>query len=148
VDVDLRHRDERTLNDRRKRPTPALSIFTVMGCRKSFRREEDRQRGGYVDRYGSGLLISLVLILALNVLDVLFTLMILNLGGCEVNVVVGSAIELWGDRFWMWKFALSSACIVLLCLHSNFRLVGKALLGIAIIYVILGVYQYFVILCL
>ena len=95
-----------------------------------------------MDRYTPGLLGSLVLILALNVLDVLFTLTILNAGGREINPVVGSAIELWGDRFWIWKFALSSACVILLCLHSRFRLVEKAILGITVIYVTLALYQY------
>ena len=95
-----------------------------------------------MDRYPPGLFSSLVLILALNVLDVLFTLTILNAGGSEINPVVGSAIELWGDRFWIWKFALSSACAVLLCLHSRFRLVEKAILGITVIYVTLALYQY------
>ena len=95
-----------------------------------------------MDRYTPGLLGSLVLILALNVLDVLFSLMILNAGGGEINPVVGSAIELWGDRFWIWKVALSSACVILLCLHSRFRLVGKAILGITVIYVTLALYQF------
>ncbi len=134
--------DQRILKDRRVHPTPALSRFTFFGQRKSFRREADRHRGGYADRYSSGLLSSLVLILALNVLDVVFTLMILNVGGREVNVVVGSAIELWGDRFWIWKFALTSVCVVLLCLHSNFRFVRKAIWGMAAIYILLALYQY------
>jgi hypothetical protein len=68
--------------------------------------------------------------------------MILNAGGCEVNPVVGDAIGLWGDRFWVWKFALSSGCVTLLCLHSGFRSVGKVILGIAAIYVTLALYQY------
>jgi len=138
----LKRADERTLKDRRALPTPALSRFTFYGRRKSFRREAERQRGGYMDRYTPGLLGSLVLILALNVLDVLFTLTILNAGGYEINPVVGSAIELWGDRFWIWKFGLSSACLILLCLHSRFRLVEKAILGITVIYVTLALYQF------
>ena len=145
---DLKDFNQRTFKDRRARPTPALSWFTFWGRRKSFRRETDRQKGGYTDRYSSGVFAFLVLILALNVLDILFTLTILDSGGCEVNFVVGSTIALWGDRFWIWKFALSSTCVVLLCLHSNFRLVGKALLVIAIIYVLLAAYQYFLLLSL
>jgi hypothetical protein len=137
----LKDSDERTPKDRRLRPTPALSRYTYFGRRKVLRRGADRQRGGYTDRYSSGLFTFLVLILALNALDALFTLMILNVGGCEVNFVVGSAIELWGDRFWIWKFALSSACVILLCLHSNFRLVRKAIFGITVIYVMLAIYQ-------
>jgi hypothetical protein len=94
-----------------------------------------------VDRYTPGLLTAFVLILGLNVLDILFTLTLLNAGGCEVNPVVASAMGLWGDRFWIWKFGLSSASATLLCLHSGFRFVGKALLGVAAIYVMLVLYQ-------
>jgi hypothetical protein len=133
--------DARILKDRRARPTPPLSRFTFSGRRRSFRRETDKQRGGYVDHYSLGLFFSLVVILALNVLDVLFTMTVLNAGGCEVNPVVGSALELWGDRFWIWKFALSSVCVILLCLHGRFRLVGKAILGITAIYAVLALYQ-------
>ncbi len=138
----LRSSDERYLKDRRECPTPALSRFTFHGRRKSFRREADRQRGGYVDRYAPRLLVPLVMVLALNVLDILFTLMILNAGGCEVNPVVDCAIGLWGDRFWIWKFGLSSACVILLCLHSGFWPVEKVILCIAVIYVTLALYQY------
>ena len=99
-----------------------------------------------MDRYTPGLLGSLVLILALNVLDVLFTVTILDAGGCEVNFVVGSAIDLWADQFWIWKFGLSSACVILLCLHSNFRLAGKAILGITVTYVMLAIYQFLILL--
>ncbi len=134
--------EKRILKDRRVRATPCLSRFTFYGRRKSFRREEDRQIGGYVDRYAPRLLVFLVLILGLNVLDILFTLMILNAGGSEANPVVSNAIGLWGDRFWVWKFTLSSGCVTLLCLHSGFRSVGKVILAIAIIYVTLALYQY------
>jgi hypothetical protein len=144
----LKDFNKRVLKDRRTRPTPALSWFTFFGRRKSLRRETDKQKGGYTDRYTSGVLASLVLILVLNVLDVLFTLTILDAGGCEVNFVVGSAIALWGDRFWIWKLALSSFCIVLLCLHSNFRYARRAIIGTAIIYVALAIYQYSLLRCM
>jgi hypothetical protein len=146
VVFDLKDFDERTLRDRRAGSTPALSGFTFYGRRKSFRREADRQRGGYTDRYTPGLLSCLVLILGLNVLDALFTLTILNAGGCEINFVVGLAIDLWADKFWIWKFGLSSACVILLCLHSNFRFVGKAILGITVTYVMLAIYQFLILL--
>ena len=112
--------DIRTLKDRRKQPTPALSRFTLWGRRKTFRRKEEQRRGGYVDRYRSALLIPLTLIVGLNVLDALLTMMILDDGGWEINPVVRSVIQLYGDRFWIWKFVMVSFPLTLLCIHSKF----------------------------
>jgi len=124
--------DRRILQDRRKRLTPALSRYTLWGRRTTFRREEDNKRGGYVDRYGSGLLLILILIVGLNVLDILFTMMVLDNGGWEVNPVVRSVIQVYGDGFWIWKFAIVSVPLILLCLHSKFRMVLTIIFGISV----------------
>lgn len=131
----------RILRDRRSHPTDGLSRFTVRGRRKSFRRENDRGKGGYVDRYGPGLLSLLVLILGLNVLDALLTMMILNEGGSEINPVVRSVIHLYGDKFWVWKFFTVSVPLILLCLHSKFRLVMPVLFGIGGVYIAVVLFE-------
>jgi hypothetical protein len=138
----LREFDTRTLKNRRKQSTPGISRFTLWGRRKTFRRKEDQEIGGYVDRYHSGLLIPLTLAVGLTVLDALFTMMILDDGGWEVNPVVRSVIQLW-DRFWIWKFAIVSISLILLCLHSKFRLVIPVILGITAISIIVILYQIF-----
>ena len=135
--------DKRVLQDRRKRPTPALSRFTLSGRRKTFRRKEDQERGGYVDRYHSGLLILLTLAVGLTVLDALFTMMILDDGGWEVNPVVRSVIQLYGDRFWIWKFVIVSIPLALLCIHSKFRFIMPVILVITTINVLVILYQIF-----
>jgi hypothetical protein len=81
--------DKRILNDRRKKPTPALSWYTFLGRRRGFRRKWDQEKGGHVDRYSPKLFLFLVLILGLNILDVLFTMIILVIRG-------GSLIPLSG----------------------------------------------------
>jgi hypothetical protein len=137
----LRELDLRTVKDRRKQPTPGISRFTLWGRRKTFRRREDQERGGYVDRYHSGLLILLTLAVGLNVLDALFTMMILDDGGWEINPVVRSVIQLYGDRFWVWKFVIVSFPLTLLCVHSKFRLVMPVILGITTISILIILYQ-------
>jgi len=82
-----------------------------------------------------------VLIVGLNVLDALFTTMILELEGLELNPVVRAVITSHGDNFWIWKFFLVSACSIILCLHSKFRLIKTALLGICVILIAVVVYQ-------
>ncbi len=118
-----------------------MSRFALRGRRRTFRRKGDQGTGGYVDRYGPGLLFLLVLVLGLNVLDAFLTLMILEDGGLEVNPVVCSVIQLYGDRFWVWKFVMVSVPLILLCLHSKFRLVIPVLLGITAIYMTVIFFQ-------
>jgi hypothetical protein len=133
----------RGLKDRRMQPAPALSRFTLCGQRRTFRRKEDQRRGGYADQYHPGLLFLLILSIGLNILDALFTMMILDDGGWEINPVAASAIQLLGDRFWVWKFAIVSIPLILLCLHSKFRFVVPALIIITAINIIVVLYQVF-----
>lgn len=141
VDFGLRDLERRVIKDRRKKPTPMLSRYTFWGRRKEFRRKADKERGGYVDRYSPGLLFFFILIGGLNILDALFTMMILDLGGFEANPIVNSVITLYGDKFWVWKFGIVSASLILLCLHSKFRIVKAFILGITLIYLGLISYQ-------
>ena len=94
-----------------------------------------------MDRYGSGLLFLIVLIAGLNILDALFTMMILEDGGLEMNPIVHNAIQIYGDRFWIWKFAIVSLPLILLCLHSKFRLATPVILGMSVIYVTAILFQ-------
>ena len=137
----MREYDTRILEDRRMQPAPALSRFIICGRRRTFRRKEDQRRGGYVDQYHPGLLLLLILPIGLNILDALFTMMILDDGGWEINPVVRSAIQLFGNRFWVWKFAIVSIPLILLCLHSKFRFVVPALVIITAINIVVVFYQ-------
>jgi hypothetical protein len=132
--------ERRNFQDRRRQPTPILSRYTLWGRRRMLRRKEDREKGGYVDRYGAKLFFFLVLIVGLNMLDSLFTTMILDCGGWEVNPIVRSAIEVYGDNFWRWKFMIVSVNLILLCIHSKFRYVDRSILWITVLY--LGVISY------
>lgn len=139
----MRKTERRSFRDRRSQPTPLLSRYTLWGRRKALRRKEDQERGGYVDRYDSSLLFFIVLIVGLNVLDSLFTMIILDCGGLEINPIVRSAIDVYGDQFWVWKFMIVSVNLVLLCLHSGFRYVNRIILYISILYLGIICYQVF-----
>jgi hypothetical protein len=136
--------DNRTSEDRRKKPTPALSWYTFFGRRRGFRRELDREKGGYVDSYSSKLFFFLISLIGLNILDVLFTMMILDNKGWEFNPVVRSAMDIHGDRFWIWKFGIVSICLTLLCLHSKFRHVTQIIVGLSLVYLLTILYQVFI----
>ncbi len=137
--------DTYILKERRKRPTPGLSRYTFFGRRKGFYRERDYEKGGYVDRYSQKLFGVLVAILGLNILDVILTLFILEYQGVELNPVVRSAIEVYGDRFWVWKYGIVSACLLLLCLHVKFKRVKAIIVFICVIYFVVVLYQIYLI---
>lgn len=137
--------DKRILRDRRKQPTPLLSRYIFLGRRGSFRRNTDRERGGYVDRYSSGLFSILILILALNILDAIFTIIVLDHRGWELNPLVRSAIQIYGDKFWIWKFGIVSGSLIVLCLHSKFRRVKTIIMAVCSIYTLVVLYQIFLI---
>lgn len=139
----MKESDRRILKDRRGKPTPGLSRFSLRGRRRAFRRKEEQERGGYVDRYSPRLLFLLTLVAGLNILDALFTKMILDDGGWEINPIVRSIIQLYGDGFWIWKFAIVSVPLILLCLHSKFRLAMPVILGITAISFIVILFQIF-----
>lgn len=138
--------DQRTVKDRRKHSTPGLSRYTFFGRRETIRRKLDQQRGGYIDRYSPTLFFFLITIIGLNVLDALFTMMILDLKGWEANPVVHSAISLYGTKFWIWKFSIVSVSLALLCIHSRFRLVKEIIIAISCLYVMVVAYQIFLLL--
>jgi hypothetical protein len=140
--------DRRISKDRRKQPTPGLSRYTFLGRRKTIRRKTDQQQGSYVDQYSSALLFFLISIIGLNVLDAFFTLMILDLKGWEANPVVQSVINLYGTKFWIWKFSIVSISLALLCLHSRFRLVRELIVAVGCLYFMVVVYQIFLLLYL
>jgi len=138
--------DRRIFTDRRKQQTPALGRHTLFGRRQGFRRRSDREKGGYVDLYSSKLFFFLVLIIGLNILDVLFTMIILDHKGWELNPVVKSVMNIYGDGFWIWKFAIVSFSLVLLCLHSKFKPVKQIIIALSSIYVLTILYQIFILL--
>jgi len=133
------------IKDRRKQPTPGLSRYTFLGRRRNFRRKPDQKRGGYTDCYSERLFFILILIVGLNILDSFFTLIILDRGGWEVNPIVRSVIELYGDGFCVWKFFIISISLVFLCLHSNFGGVRSLIKVTGFIYFAVVLYQIFLI---
>ena len=72
-------------------------------------------------------------------------MMILDIGGKEFNPLVRSVMDLHGDKFWIWKFAMVSVSLVLLCLHRGFKLFREIIIAISSIYLIIVLYQIYLI---
>lgn len=136
-------KDRRVLKDRRKQSPPASSPFKFWWQKTTPRREVDRKKSGYVDLYSGALLFLVLLILGLDVLDSLIPRSLLDLSGWEGNPILRTVIEFYRDRFWVSKVAFFSIPLVLLGLHSKFRLAMSVILGICLIKMAVLLYQLF-----
>jgi hypothetical protein len=102
-----------------------------------------QQKRGLMSRYSSVVFFFLVLILGLNILDSLFTMMIIDLKGHEVNPVVQSIMALYGSDFWIWKFGIVSLSLILLCILSDLKIVKGIIVTLGSVYVTVVLYQLF-----
>ena len=86
------------------------------------------------------------MILALNIIDAVLTIIILDHGGWEMNPFVRTVIEIYGERFWVWKFLLVSCALILLCIHSKFRAIMTIIVTTGFIYASVVLYEIFLLL--
>jgi hypothetical protein len=131
----------RLLQDRRRRPTPAISRYTFFGGRrKSFRRVTDGP--GYTDRYPRSLLLLLCGILVLSIADALCTLLVIHHhGGSEANPMMQWALSCGILPFLTTKLVLTSGGVLILCLHYHFPMV-RFVIGLSLAaYVLVSVYH-------
>jgi hypothetical protein len=126
-------RSELRGGDRRRRPTPMLCRYTILGGRRRTSRRAGERAGTYVDLHGSGLFLCAVAIIALNVLDAWFTLLFLSYGGRELNPMVESLLQHGGPwAFVVFKTLGIGVCVAFLTVTKNFR---SAQIGMGIVLV-------------
>lgn len=128
----------RTAPDRRRQPTPILSRYTLGGRRKVVRREEDRRRHIYVDRYSLRFFILLLAILLLGLADAFLTLHHVHVNNAEeLNPIMNFFLGVSPKVFFNVKYILTALCLIVLCLHKNLPIV-KYLLGVVfLIYLVI-----------
>jgi hypothetical protein len=123
--------------DRRRAPTPRLSRFSFLDGRRARVRRKGEVEGSFIDRYGTRMLLILMWIVLLNVFDSFFTLIHLQDGGRELNPVAELLLQSGRTGFVLWKSALISAALVVLCVHKNFSLARFGLWTAAASYTVL-----------
>lgn len=132
--------ERRQGKDRRRRPTPALSRYTIMGRReRAGRRREDRP--GYVDLYHPLLLVVLCAVMLFSVADAWFTLDALSNGAKEVNPLMERVLHLGPASFIAVKLVITGIGLAILCLHKNFPRVKWVLVMVLAAYGILMGYH-------
>jgi hypothetical protein len=100
-----------------------------------------QQNGGLTNRYSSVVFFFLVLTMGLNILDSLFTMMIIDLKGREINPVVQSIMTLYGSDFWIWKFGIVSLSLILLSILSDLKIVKGIIVTVSSVYFTVVLYQ-------
>jgi Domain of unknown function (DUF5658) len=132
------NRSRRRTPDRRSRPTPILSRHTLSGKRQEVRREEDRRRHIYVDRYSLRFFVLLMAILVLGVADAFLTLYHVNVNNAEeLNPIMNFFLGMSPRLFFNVKYVLTALCLTVLCLHKNLPLVRYLLCVVFLIYLVI-----------
>ena len=111
-------------SDRRLNPTSPVSLSSLFGSRRHIRREEDRARHFYVDRYDSASVLAFLCTLLLSVADAFLTLMLVHAGATELNPVMDFYLSAGPLPFLMAKYLLTSSCLFLLLIHKNCRILA------------------------
>ncbi len=111
----------RSLPDRRREPTPALSRYSLTGKgrRNGNRRHSDRFRHACVDRYGLHSLLVIATGLLLCIADAFFTLQLVNRGAHELNPVMSYFLRLGPGVFLAVKYAATGISLIVLLLFKN-----------------------------
>ena len=128
----------RTVPDRRRKPTPILSRYTLRGQRKDVRRDEDRRRYIYVDQYSLRFFLLLMAILLLGTADAFLTLHHVHVNNAEeLNPIMDFFLGIGPQMFFNVKYILTALCLTVLCLHKNLPIVKYLLGAVFLIYFVI-----------
>jgi len=113
--------------DRRSHHVKSLFYSLFKRRRVSLRRDDDMQKGLYVDLHEPGLVICGVAILIMSCMDAYFTLLLLPYGAYEVNPLMKLLIDIDFTLFIKTKIAITAFCVVFLIAHKNFWLLKNTI---------------------
>lgn len=111
--------DRRSGKDRRKNLQARFKYFLINGRREVARREEDRNRSYFFDRYNQRIFAAITAILMLSIFDALLTLILIERGSSELNPVMAYFIEHGALTFIIAKYILTSFGVVTLLIFKN-----------------------------
>jgi hypothetical protein len=117
--------EKRRCNDRRTDHRARLKYLLFnSGRREQIRREEDRSRVFFFDRYNPKLFAAITAILMLSIFDALLTLILINNGSSELNPVMAYFLQHGLLPFIIAKYFLTSVGVVILLIFKNVFLSG------------------------
>ncbi|HEV3022014.1 MAG TPA: DUF5658 family protein [Pirellulales bacterium] len=116
--------DRRAGPDPRQTPTSIWDTLACAGERIWNRRAADRLYPYFVDRFPPATLVSIVLLLALTILDGVLTLHLVEVHCRELNPLMGYLLERGPMPFLLGKYVLTAAGLPVLLIFKHFRLFG------------------------
>lgn len=111
--------DKRSGLDRRTNRREGLKYLLFNGRRERIRREEDRRRVFFFDRYNPKLLAAITTILLLSVFDALLTLLLIEHGSSELNPVMSYFLKYGPLPFVIAKYGMTSFGVFVLLIFKN-----------------------------
>jgi hypothetical protein len=112
-------RERRCGEDRRQMNKADFRYFLINGRRESARRQEDKARIFFFDRYNQRIFTAITAILMLSVFDALLTLILIERGSSELNPVMAFFLEYGPLPFIIAKYLLTSFGVVVLLIFKN-----------------------------
>jgi len=117
---DMFHFDRRSGKDRRSNDVPSAKSLFIYRSRKKVRRKDDKYKMSYLDQYGSGIFIAIVLLLFLSIIDAFLTLFLIDHGASEINPIMAYFLKFGPITFVSFKYFFTSYSILVLLIFSNF----------------------------
>ncbi len=111
--------ERRSGKDRRRNCKAQFKYFLVNGRREMARRDEDRTRSFFFDRYNQRMFAAITAILMLSIFDALLTLILIERGSSELNPVMAYFLEHGPMSFIVAKYLLTSLGVVILLIFKN-----------------------------
>jgi hypothetical protein len=111
---------ERRTIDRRRANSHTL-LGALFKCRRRNGRRHQDEHNTYTDWYGPWPLVATLLIIILCCVDAFLTLILLDKGAVELNVLMDILIQKDTQLFTIVKVTVTGLALVILVLHFNFR---------------------------
>jgi hypothetical protein len=111
---------ERRTIDRRRADSRTL-MGALFKCRRRNGRRHQDEHNTYTDWYGPWPLVATLLIIILCCVDAFLTLILLDKGAVELNVLMDILIQKDTQLFTIVKVSVTGLALVILVLHFNFR---------------------------
>ncbi|UCH19849.1 MAG: hypothetical protein JSU83_14910 [Deltaproteobacteria bacterium] len=111
--------ERRSHKDRRNHNHFKIRTLFIYGNRRTIRRQEDRYKIFYLDRYSTALFACIVSILLLSVIDALLTLFLVEHGAVEINPLMAYYLNTDPLVFMSIKYLLTSFSVFILLMCGN-----------------------------
>ncbi len=131
--------DRRRRSDRRAWSMQAFFYQFLYGRRRGERRRQAGDPAHYIDVHRPKVLFTTLSILLLCVVDVYFTLTLLEHGGVELNPVMNYLLGRSVWWFFLGKYIVTVCCLLILVTHNHFVLF-KRMTGLDVLQIVLLAY--------